>query len=135
MLFIYKDIYMTDIANRLKLLREEGHQIISPNFTILYNPYIDTFLLDVPEDKKDLALKAEELEDIYYWDCSGLYPVRVKFNGDYSDVWNELQPYAAGATIDLIPTGYVENGQEYVWLEHYENGYIPVSKNNLEVIR
>ena len=81
---------MTDIANRLKLLREEGHQIISPTFTILYNPYIDTFLLDVPEDKKDFALKTEELEDIYYWDCSGLYPVQVKFNGDYSDVWKEL---------------------------------------------
>ena len=78
---------MTDIVNRLKLLREEGHQIISPTFTILYNPYIDTFLLDVPEDKKDLVLKAEELEDTYYWDCSGLYPVQVKFNGDYSDVW------------------------------------------------
>ena len=105
---------MTDIANRLKLLREEGRQIISPTFTILYNPYIDTFLLDVPEDKKDLVLKAEELEDIYYWDCSGLYPVQVKFNGNYSDVWKELQPYAEGATIDLIPTGYIEDGQEYI---------------------
>ena len=49
---------MTDIANRLKLLREEGQQIISPTFTIVYNPYTDTFLLDVPEDKKDLALRA-----------------------------------------------------------------------------
>ena len=48
---------MTDIANRLKLLREEGHQIISSTFTISYNPYTDTFLMDVPEDKKDLALK------------------------------------------------------------------------------
>ena len=56
MLFIYKDIYMTDIANRLKLLREEGHQIISPTFTILYNPYTDTFLLDVPEDKNIYGL-------------------------------------------------------------------------------
>ena len=126
---------MTDIANRLKLLREEGHQIISPTFTILYNPYIDTFLLDVPEDMKELALRSEELEDTYYWDCSGLYPTQVKFNGDYSNVWNELEPYAEGATIDLLPTGFVENGQEYVWLEHYENGCIPVSKNNLEVIR
>ena len=126
---------MTDIANRLKLLREEGQQIISPTFTIVYNPYTDTFLLDVPEDKKDLALKAEELEDIYYWDCSGLYPVQVKFNGNYSDVWKELQPYAEGATIDLIPTGYIEDGQEYIWLEHYENGCTPVNKNNLEVIK
>ena len=83
---------MTDISNRLKLLREEGQQIISPTFTIVYNPYTDTFLLDVPEDKKDLALRAEELEDTYYWDCSGLYPVQVKFNGDYSDVWSDLQP-------------------------------------------
>lgn len=126
---------MTDIANRLKLLREEGRQIISPTFTILYNPYIDTFLLDVPEDMKELALRSEELEDTYYWDCSGLYPIQAKFNGDYSNVWNELEPYAEGATIDLLPTGFVENGQEYVWLEHYENGCIPVSKNNLEVIR
>lgn len=126
---------MTDILHRLKLLREEGHQIISPTFTISYNPYTDTFFMDIPEDMKELALRSEELEDTYYWDCSGLYPIQVKFNGDYSNVWNELEPYAEGATIDLVPTGFVENGQEYVWLEHYENGCIPVSKNNLEVIR
>ena len=128
-------IEVSDIANRLRLLREEGQQIVSPTFTVSYNPYTDTFLMDVPEDKKDLALSAEELEDMYYWDCSGMYPVQVQFNGDYGNVWTEFQPYAEGATIDLLPTGFVENGQEYVWLEHYENGCIPVSKNNLEIIR
>lgn len=125
---------MIDIVNRLKLLREEGKQVVSPTFTIVYNPYTDTFLLDVPEEKKDLTLTSEELEDTYYWDCSGLYPVQVKFNGDYSDVWNELQPYAEGATIDLLPTGYIEDEQEYVWLEHFEKGQIAIEKNKLQIM-
>ena len=125
---------MIDIVNRLKLLREEGQQVVSPTFTIVYNPYTDTFLLDVPEEKKDLALMSEELEDTYYWDCSGLYPVQVKFNDDYSDVWNELQPYAEGATIDLLPTGYIEDEQEYVWLEHFEKGQIAIEKNKLQIM-
>ena len=125
---------MTDIVNRLKLLREEGHQIISPTFTISYNPYTDTFLMDVPEDKKDLALTSEEIEDTYYWDCSGLYPVQVKFNDDYSDVWNALQPYVEGATINLLPTGYIEDEQEYVWLEHFEKGQIAIEKNKLQTM-
>lgn len=125
---------MIDIVNRLKLLREEGQQVVSPTFTIVHNPYTDTFLLDVPEEKKDLTLTSEELEDTYYWDCSGLYPVQVKFNGDYSDVWNELQPYAEGATIDLLPTGYIEDEQEYVWLEHFEKGQIAIEKNKLQIM-
>ena len=125
---------MIDIVNRLKLLREEGQQVVSPTFTIVHNPYTDTFLLDVPEEKKDLTLTSEELEDTYYWDCSGLYPVQVKFNGDYYDVWNELQPYAEGATIDLLPTGYIEDEQEYVWLEHFEKGQIAIEKNKLQIM-
>lgn len=125
---------VNDIVNRLRLLREEGKQIVSPMFTIMLNPYTDTFLMDVPDDRKTLTLQSQELEDIYYWDCSMMYPVSATFNGDYSEAWNELQVYADGATIELLPTGYVENGQEYVWLEHYENGCLPVSKNNLKVI-
>ena len=48
-------VEVDDILNRLKMLREQGQQIISPLFSVMYNPYTDTFFLDVPEDKKELA--------------------------------------------------------------------------------
>lgn len=127
-------VEVNDIVSRLKLLREKGQQIVSPIFTIMHNPYLDAFLLDVPDDTKHITLRSEELEDVYFWDCSGIYPIRSKFNGDYNNVWKELRPYAEGATIDLLPNGYIEDGKEYVWLEHYEKGQIAIEKNKLQIM-
>lgn len=127
-------VEVDDIVNRLKLLREQGQQIITPLFSVMYNPYIDTFILDVPEDKKELVLTAEGIEDLFYWDSSTMYPKMVKFNGNYEDVWKELQVYTDGATIDLIPTGYVEDGKEYIWVENYEKGQIALRKDKLQII-
>ena len=127
-------VEVDDIVNRLKLLREQGQQIITPLFSVMYNPYIDTFILDVPEDKKELELTAEGIEDLFYWDSSTLYPKMVKFNGNYEDVWKELQVYTDSATIDLIQTGYVEDGKEYIWVENYEKGHISLRKDKLQII-
>ena len=127
-------VEVDDMVNRLKLLREQGQQIVLPLFTIMYNPYTDVFLMDVPEDRKELGFKAEECEAVFYWDCSTMYPKPVKFNGDYGDVWEELQIYADGATIDLIPTGYVEDKKEYIWVENYEKGQIALRKDKLQII-
>lgn len=127
-------VEVDDILNRLRLLREQGQQIVSPIFTIMYNLYIDTFFLDVPEDKKELAFEADGIEDLFYWDSSTMYPKMVKFNGNYEDVWKELQVYTDGATIDLIPTGYVEDGKEYIWVENYEKGHIALRKDKLQII-
>ena len=127
-------IEVDDILNRLKMLREQGQQIISPLFSVMYNPYTDTFFLDVPEDKKELAFEADGIEDIFQWDYSNVYPVRVKFKGNYENVWKELQPYAEGVTIDLLPIGYVENGKEYIWVEHSDDGCIPIEKSKLQII-
>ena len=127
-------VEVDDIVNRLKLLREQGQQIITPLFSVMYNPYIDTFILDVPEDKKELGLTAEGIEDLFYWDSSTMYPKMVKFNGNYEDVWKELQIYANGASTELIPTAYIEGGVEYIWVEHSEMGCIPIDKTKLQII-
>lgn len=125
---------MTDIANRLKLLREEGHQIISPTFTISYNPYTDAFLMDVPEDMKFTSIAVQGETDVYNWDCSALYPIEVCFDGDYNTVWNELQSYINGATIDLLPTSYIKDGQEYIWIDNENTGCFAVRKSDLKII-
>ena len=125
---------LDDMINRLRRLREEGLQVTSPAFTVMYNPHSETFLMDVPENKKQLALKSDELEDVFFWDCTGIYPVSVKFNGDYDCVWNKLAPYTEGATLGLLPCSFIENNIEYVWLEEFKNGYISIEKNKLQIM-
>lgn len=127
-------IEFNDIVNRLRSLREEGQQIVTPMFTVMYNPHSDTFIMDIPEEKKQLALKSEEFEDVFFWDCSGMYPVSVKFNGDYDIVWQKLSAYAEGAQLNMLPASFIYNNKEYVWLEDYENGYLPVEKDKLQII-
>lgn len=127
-------VEVDDILNRLKMLREQGQQIISPIFSVMYNPYTDTFFLDIPEDKKELAFIVEGYEDIFQWDYTNAYPVKAKFNGNYDDVWKDLQIYANGASTELIPTAYIEGGVEYIWVEHSEMGCIPIDKTKLQII-
>jgi hypothetical protein len=127
-------IELDDMINRLRILREEGQQVISPKFTVMYNPHTETFFMDVPETRKQLALKSDELDDVFFWDCTGMYPVAVKFKGDYDSVWKDLEPYSEGATLDLLPYSLNENGVEYVWLEDFEKGYLSVEKNKLQIM-
>lgn len=103
-----------DITERLKNLREFGQEIITPQYYISFNPYSDSFLLDVPDHKKSIVLKALELEDEFVWICDGVYPVEVQFAGDYNKVWKEFEPFINGACVNLIPTNFEKEGKEYI---------------------
>lgn len=119
----------------LDRLRKEGKQVITPDYVVTYNPFCDEFSLDVPEHKKEIAIRIVGNEKIYQWNASSLYPVTVNFNGDYNEVKSELEPYIEGASLSLLPTSYVENGSEYVWLEDSEFGEIAVRKDDMIIIQ
>ena len=56
---------MNDMVNALKSLREEGKMIITPNFYVSYNPFTDTFLVDVPDDRKSIWLAHPSSKQYY----------------------------------------------------------------------
>lgn len=123
-----------DITEQLKNLREVGQEIITPQYYISFNPYSDSFFLDVPDHKKSIVLKALELDDEFVWVCDGVYPVEVQFTGDYNKVWKEFEPFMNGACVNLIPTNFEKEGKEYIWFEDPENGYSPICRDEIKII-
>lgn len=122
-----------NITTNLKELRETGQQIITPDYCITFNPYTDTFSLDVPEHRKCIILSADQLEKDFIWSGDGMYPVEVSFNGDYDIVWEELKPFINGVNIELIPTSFEVDGNEYIWFDDFENGYTPILREDIRI--
>lgn len=119
---------MKKMVERLRDLKEKGRMIITPMFTITYNPYKKVFVLDVPDESKVLKLAIPQTSSIYYWDARGLFPVEVAAE-NYEMAWQDLQPYTDGATIDMIPS-FLNEGDEYIWFLD-EEGEIPVRKDEI----
>ena len=116
----------------LDRLRNEGIQVITPDYVITHNPFTDEFSLDVPENRKEITIKTDINDNLYQWNASTLYPVKVKFK-DYNQVKCELEPYIMGATLSLLPS-YTEEGREYVWFDDSEQGEITVCKDVMTII-
>ena len=123
-----------DIILRLQKLRQEGIQIITPEFAVLFNPFQNEFILDIPDCKKEIAIKDTKSDTIYQWDTSSLYPIKVSYRGCYKQVWNVLEPYTQGASLELLPTDFIEDGREYVWFEDYEKGGVALCKDEMMII-
>ena len=121
---------MDKITDRLQELKETGKMVITPNFVISYNPFKDTFIMDVPDNTKCIWLNIPQSESAFSWDVSCMYPVEVKAEKDYSSTWKILEPYTHGATIDLLPT-FTDDEQEYVWFDVEEKGMVAVLKNTI----
>lgn len=71
------------MVNALKSLREEGRMIITPNYFVSYNPFTDTFLVDVPKEKKSIWLTHPSAEQYYDWNAEGYYPAEIDASQDY----------------------------------------------------
>lgn len=122
-----------NIITSLKELRESGQQIITPNYCITFNPFTDTFSLDVPDHKKYLILSADELTEEYIWNGDGIYPFEISFKGDYDVVWEGLKPFINGVNTQLIPTSFINDGKEYIWFEDPDNGYLPICRDDIKI--
>ena len=124
-----------DISDKLKALKEKGKMIVTPDYIIYYNPFIDTFFLDVPEEKKVVAFFAvHELctGERFYYDLTGTYPYPVNGEGKtYQEIWTEFEPYLQGASTKLIPTSYVSGKEEFIWVTTEEHGLIPLSRSSI----
>lgn len=116
----------------LDRLRNEGIQVITPDYVITHNPFTDEFSLDVPENRKEITIKTDINDNLYQWNASIIYHVKVKFK-DYNQVKCELEPYIMGATLSLLPS-YTEEGREYVWFDDSEQGEITVCKDVMTII-
>ena len=81
-----------------------------------YNPFTDTFYLDVPENKKTVSFFAVNLACIgetFTYDMSGMCPYSVQAGGKtYDEIWKVFEPYINGASTKMIPTDYKEGHNE-----------------------
>lgn len=122
------------MVNALKSLREEGRMIITPNYYVSYNPFTDTFIVDVPKDKKRIWLAHPTSEQNYDWNAEGYYPAEIDANQDYEKAWKEIEQYIDGATIDMLPT-FTQNGKEYVWFNNVDDGEEAVLKDSITIVK
>ena len=125
-------------SDKLKVLKEKGKMIITPDYMIYYNPFSDTICLDIPDEKKVVSFFAVHelcIGERFYYDMTGMYPYSVKTEGKtYDKIWSELEPYLNGASTKLIPTDYTNGGEEYIWVSTDENGLIPLSRREIITI-
>ena len=123
-----------NIEEKLKELREEGHIISTPLFTISYNCFGDSFILDIPESRKYVFFRAKGIKEDFLWDIGGVYPFEVVMDNDYGAVWMDLEEYAYGASLAQLPS-FQKDGKEHVWLEMEEKGVVAVPLENLKIIK
>lgn len=125
-------------SDKLKALKEKGKMVITPDYMIYYNPFTDTFYLDVPEEKKAVSFFAVNklcIGETFTYDMTGMYPYSVEAEGKtYEEIFQELEPYLKGASTKLIPTDYTDGMTEYIWVTTEENGLVPLSRNEIITI-
>lgn len=126
---------MNRYANELRVLKRDGVMVRTENYIIYYNPFTDTFLLDVPEDKKILEFfifDPKYSTRTYLWDISGMYPYSVEADDkSYEQIWKELEPYSKGALTKMIPTCFKEGMDEYIMVDTDEDGPIPIKRSDI----
>ena len=126
-------------SDKLKALKEKGKMVITPDYMIYYNPFTDTFNLDVPEEKKAVSFFAVNelcIGETFTYDVTGMYPYSVDAEGKtYEEIWTEFEPYLQGASTKLIPTSYVSGKEEFIWVTTEERGLIPLSRSSIIQIK
>jgi len=122
-------------AEDLRRLKKDGVMVRTEDFVIMYNPFTDTFIMDVPEDKKILEFfifDPKYSSRTYQWDMTGVYPYSVEAEGmTYEDIWKALEPYSKGAQTKLIPASYRSGMDDYIWINSDEDGLIAVKRSDI----
>lgn len=122
------------MKEQLRQLKENGRIITTPDYTVLYNCFADTFILDIPEDRKILwfQIKGEEDLGTYRWDLRAAYPTSFNaYECDFDAIEKEMEPYIHGATPDLIPSAYEVLGDDYIWIDKDDNGPSPIKRTQI----
>ena len=126
---------MNRYAEELRKLKKDGVMVRTDDYIISYNPFTDTYVLDVPEDKKILEFfifDPKYSTRTYQWDMSGMYPYPVEADDkSYEQIWKELEPYSKGALTKMIPASFKEGMDEYVMVDTDEDGLIPIKRSDI----
>lgn len=118
------------MVDKLRLLKEYGITWNEPSFTVMYDRFTDSFILDIPSSAKRCTLYCKGKE--YLGDGSSLYPYSVTMGSkSYSSVWEQIEPYSKGVSLDMIPIEYSEECCEYISVQDSEDNTILIDKSDI----
>ena len=126
---------MDNMEVRLRELRDKGHIITTPLFTITYNIFRDSFSIDIPENRKAVCLTIDGFDDVIYWDLSDEYPHEIPMSddGDYFSVWMNLEIYAYGGNLNLLPST-IRDGEVMIRLNTGQDEEIEVPMEKIKIV-
>ena len=127
---------MDNMELKLRELREYGHIITTPLFSITYNIFRDSFFIDIPENRKVVCLAVDGFDDVIYWDLSDEYPHEVPMSedGDYFSVWMEIEKFAYGGNLNLLPST-IRGGEVMIRLNTGQDEEIEVPMEKIKIVK